>query len=66
MKRIRKWRRDQIRDAVIRNGEALQKLYRARAGVDAKVWPYDCEYLDGNINNRERKRDRLLLKLKEG
>ncbi len=64
-KRFRKLRRDYLVGRVVANGITLNRQRRARAGVDATIWPDDCAYLDSNIAFLERRRAALLSKLKE-
>ncbi len=63
--RIRKFKRDRLRDRIIANGERLDRVYRSRNGVDSALWPDDCAHLDNTITNLERRRDSLLQKFKE-
>jgi hypothetical protein len=65
MESIHKWRRNRLRDKIIANGQELRKVQTARAGVDARHWPHDVEYLDAVINKLERRHKALLTKFKE-
>lgn len=63
--RIRKWKRDRLRDQIVDNGEKLRKVQSSRAGVSADYYPEDCAYLDAQIDRLSRRHDRLLTKFKE-
>lgn len=58
------WNRKRICAAVVRNGQALDRLYVLRAGLDRDVWPGDADAVDEAIEQRERRREALLDKLR--
>lgn len=64
-KSLTKFRRDRWRDKVIVVGERLRELQTARAGINSAMWPDYAAYIDADIDRLERKRDKLLRKIKE-
>lgn len=59
--RIRKWKRDRLRDRIINSGRALRRLQVARAQC---AWE-DGDALDAMIDNQTRRHGRLITKFKE-
>lgn len=63
---IRDWYRNKyLRDRIISTSEKLREIRSIRSGVDSRLWPHDCEYLDAMINRLERRHSALLRKFKE-
>lgn len=63
--RIRKARRDFLRDRILTNGEILDEWRRDRAFLDYQDFPEECDRLDKLIENREQRHEALLTKFKE-
>jgi hypothetical protein len=60
---LRKLRRIYLRNAIVSNGDELRSLYQERLQFHAAG--LSDEYLEEQIERRERRRDQLLTKLKE-
>lgn len=59
-KKIIKWRRDRVRDEILRVGIRLREKEALRSSISPTLWPHEVEYLTQDIRVLERRRERLL------